>query len=122
MPATNAERRRRYYQRWRTKHLRWAKEHPLLAERYKRKHHLKHEFGLTLEAYDAMLAAQGGVCAICCKPESHRSTKNLAVDHCHATGKIRGLLCYRCNTLIGYAKDSASTLRAAVIYLENRNG
>ena len=64
-----------------------------------RKSHLKRKYGLTLEEYDAMLAAQGGVCAICRQPRPEERT--LHVDHDHATGAIRGLLCFTCNNALG---------------------
>lgn len=62
-----------------------------------------------------MLAAQGGSCAIC--NQTCQTGKRLAVDHCHATKKIRGLLCQGCNTSLGKLKDSPATLVAAVNYL-----
>lgn len=59
---------------------------------------LKYKFGLTLDQYNEMLAAQGGVCAMCGGLDPIR---NLAVDHDHKTGAIRGLLCGTCNTALG---------------------
>lgn len=64
-----------------------------------RKAHLKSKFNITLEQYDKMLEKQNGVCAICGKPPIHRK---LAIDHNHKTGKIRGLLCIRCNPMLGW--------------------
>lgn len=66
--------------------------------------------------YDAMLESQGGVCACC--GEKPSADKRLAVDHDHATGRVRGLLCTRCNFGIGCARDSVGTLRLWVAYLE----
>lgn len=60
-----------------------------------RKHWLRKAYGLTPEQYDDMLRAQGGVCAICKKPPKGN---RLHVDHCHETGRIRGLLCVSCNS------------------------
>lgn len=84
----------------------------------KRKAHLKKEFGITPSVYDAMLAAQNGVCAICGTntPSPHRV--NFYVDHCHTTGKIRGLLCGSCNTGLGHFKDNPDLLTTAISYLE----
>jgi len=73
-------------------------------------------YGITIEQYGEMLEAQGGVCAICREPCP--SGKNLAVDHCHETGAVRGLLCARCNSGIGQFLDSPDRLRAAIGYLE----
>lgn len=81
---------------------------------------LKIQYGMTLQDYDAMLAKQGGVCAI------HRGPNNINqpfhVDHDHKTGKVRGLLCNNCNTILGHAKDSILVLEAAIRYLEEHNG
>ena len=82
-------------------------------------------FGISPEDYARMLAEQGGVCAICGEPPEG---ERLAVDHGHACcpgdkscGKcVRGLLCRRCNPLLGLAKDSTATLSAAIKYLSER--
>lgn len=76
---------------------------------------LKSRFGLTPEQYDLMFAAQGGVCAICHRP-SDKGT--LVVDHCHKTGKIRGLLCRVCNSFLGRIDDSLEALDAIKEYLQ----
>jgi radical SAM superfamily enzyme with C-terminal helix-hairpin-helix motif len=68
-------------------------------------------YGLTIEAYEAILAWQGGVCGICRKPPSSR---RLAVDHDHVTGAVRGLLCHACNRFwIGRRRDALRLRRAA---------
>ena len=85
-----------------------------------RNDHLKRKFGITLIEYDTMLAGQNGTCCIC--KNKCPTGRNLAVDHDHSTGKIRGLLCLHCNRLLGNAKDSLSTLRSAVVYLEQNQG
>jgi hypothetical protein len=64
---------------------------------------------------DAMLESQGGKCAICGATEGYNFP---AVDHCHSTGKIRGILCDRCNRGLGFFKDNVAILRAAADYLE----
>ena len=74
-------------------------------------------FGITPEVYDKILTKQKGVCAICGKIESRKNKKALAVDHCHNTGKIRGLLCSKCNIGLGYF-STADELRLAIKYLE----
>jgi hypothetical protein len=81
---------------------------------YQYAEHLKKRYGLTLADYDALLAEQGGVCAICRSPPT---SIRLAVDHCHATGTVRGLLCTNCNQAIGKLNDSPELLRSAINYL-----
>src|SRR5207253_2176895 len=68
-----------------------------------RRSHLKRTFGLTIEQYESMLAAQGGGCAICGRPP--REDISLHVDHDHETGRVRGLLCFDCNATLGKAAD-----------------
>ena len=77
---------------------------------------LKRKFNMTKEQYYIMLTSQNGGCAICTKPKSE-SGKALAVDHCHDTLKIRGLLCNECNTAIGLFFDRVDLLEAAIKYL-----
>jgi hypothetical protein len=83
---------------------------------------LKRDFGITLEQYETTLELQNGLCKLCNEPEKtfHQSgkLKDLAVDHDHLTGKIRGLLCWVCNTGIGKLKDSPELLRKAANYIE----
>lgn len=73
----------------------------------------KRKYGITLEQYNEMLAAQGGVCAGC----GRAATGNLAVDHNHETGRVRGLLCSNCNRAIGLLGDSVETLKNLMDYL-----
>lgn len=86
------------------------------ANRARSKHHdLKKSFGITLERYEELLDAQGGTCAICWQQDAH--FEHLAVDHCHTTKKIRGLLCSTCNRALGGFADDPERLRRALIYL-----
>lgn len=77
---------------------------------------LLRSFGITLEQYNAMNEAQSGLCAICNRPPITKASR-LSVDHCHETGKIRGLLCTRCNTGIGMLGDSIQYVESALLYL-----
>lgn len=86
---------------------------------YIREYRLQREYGLTLAEYDAMLAGQHGVCAICGKTES--VAPNMPVDHDHQTGKVRALLCTPCNTVLGLAAESPDRLRAMAAYLETHS-
>jgi hypothetical protein len=88
-----------------------------------REYFLRRRFGIGLREYASMLVAQGGVCAICGLPERTpagvtRRRRALSVDHCHATGKIRGLLCLACNAAIGLLDDSPDQALALAAYLE----
>jgi len=93
-------------------------------EKYKSKYRnraLKNKFGITLEEYDKIFIEQNGCCAICGKHQSEVK-RTFAVDHNHKTNNIRGLLCYRCNTFLGYCKDNINTFINAVEYLEKDGG
>lgn len=76
---------------------------------------------LTQEGYNALFAAQNGVCAICKKPEvavRRGKVLPLHIDHDHATGEVRGLLCFSCNVGLGMFKDNLNNLYSAVNYME----
>jgi hypothetical protein len=75
------------------------------------------KYGITTADYDAILKAQNNCCKICNSHES-KFTKKLAVDHCHSTGEIRGLLCTYCNRGLGFFKDNIGTLEAAILFLK----
>ncbi len=115
--------------------FRWAE--PLAGERkatYHREYNEKHyrrlkdkrltdQYGIGMDEYDALLKAQGGGCAICHRSESEPTRrggakhKHLAVDHCHDTGVVRGLLCTDCNVAIGLLRDSPALCEVAAAYL-----
>jgi Recombination endonuclease VII len=88
------------------------------AQRRTRK--VKFEYGVDPDTYDRMLSEQGGVCALCKKPETMKNRKNLCVDHDHQTGKVRGLLCQRCNQGLGWLGDTVEGLEAAIEYVRSR--
>lgn len=85
--------------------------------KHNRNYHFKKNYGITLEEYNNILSKQNGKCAIC---ELKQKKRNLSVDHCHITNKIRGLLCTNCNRGIGMLKEDISLLRKAIKYL-NKN-
>ena len=73
------------------------------------------KYGLTRETWDAMIIAQNGLCGICANPMvKHREP---CIDHCHDTGKVRGLLCVSCNLGLGKFEDSTEILSRAILYL-----
>lgn len=122
---------------------RWAKEHPTLVEKYRKRwarknrdhirQHAKEynakrghvirvkdlriKYGLTPIQYDAMMIAQNHRCAICGKTPQENG-KYLTIDHCHKTKKVRGLLCYRCNTGLASFKDELPLVVNAMTYLQ----
>jgi hypothetical protein len=82
---------------------------------------IRYLYGLEAEQYEAMLEAQGHVCAICKKPEKaqfHGRPKRLSIDHCHTSGAVRGLLCSLCNWAIGKLRDNPAAIRSAADYVE----
>lgn len=83
------------------------------------KAHLKRKYGISKEEYDLLYDKQKGCCAICGRHQSELKVA-LCVDHDHATGKIRGLLCKNCNLLLGYAEDSRGVLIKAMQYLRRK--
>jgi hypothetical protein len=112
---------------WRTKEGRSAqqREYRATIQDRLRDQRFREKFGITLSQYNTMHADQDGKCAICGNPETitrNGNVRMLAVDHCHETGKVRGLLCGTCNPMIGYAKDSIALLEAAITYLEKHQG
>jgi hypothetical protein len=81
-----------------------------------REKQLKKRYGITIVEYDKLLNKQNNCCAIC-NLHISKSSCNLAVDHCHKTLKIRGLLCFNCNQGLGRFKDNKENLLKAVSYL-----
>ncbi|WP_399137321.1 endonuclease VII domain-containing protein [Streptomyces sp. NBUA17] len=74
--------------------------------------HLKRQYGITEMERDALVASQGGACCIClAAPAAH-------VDHCHETGRVRGVLCFSCNAALGQFKDRPDVIRRAAAYVE----
>lgn len=102
----------------RSNSAKWKAENPekrrAIQARYRKRHpdrSLKERYGLTQAQYDEIHCRQEGLCKLCQK----RSSGKLHVDHCHKTGKIRGLLCFRCNTALGvYEKLLAEPMISAV--------
>jgi hypothetical protein len=99
----------------------WYRKNPERAAATQRRRKLQRGYDLTPEQYEALLATQGGVCAICGRPERvAREGKpvRLAVDHCHTTGAIRGLLCTSCNRALGLFGEDVHLMEACVQYLD----
>jgi len=83
---------------------------------------LKTKYGISLRQYNKLLGKQQGLCAICGQPEvmvRKGKVQNLSVDHCHSTGRVRGLLCSSCNPMLGLSREDISILAKAITYLED---
>lgn len=91
-----------------------------------RERHYKKNYNWSIADYDQMFKAQGGLCAICRGPQKQknhwvkdRDEQNpLAIDHCHKTGKIRGLLCFSCNIILGHVEEKQNRLQNLIDYLQ----
>lgn len=106
------------------KSRKWALDNPERAYLLDANKHLQRRFGITMAQYNSMLQEQNGVCAICKNPEkmvTKKRVSRLAVDHCHATGRIRGLLCFKCNTSIALVETNISLLDTIKIYIGDKN-
>jgi hypothetical protein len=90
------------------------------AKKRFRKFDLKRKFNLSEEQYKLMFDNQDGKCAICGKHQNEFK-QALAVDHSHVTGKIRGLLCFKCNRGLGCFNDNVNDIEKAITYLNSHN-
>ena len=116
----NQARREKYANdpEFRERHKNKVKEYYLKHPKTKKEQHLRSNFGITLQEYDALFGKQKGKCAICGTTDSGNSrSKYMFVDHNHETGEIRGLLCSKCNFGIGQFNDDINLLKKAIQYL-----
>lgn len=95
----------------------WRKENPRKVKAIDRKKYLKDEFNMTSAEYDNLLSSQNYCCKIC-GVHKDNVKNHLSVDHCHKTGKIRGLLCIKCNSGIGFFNEDKGIINKAIKYLE----
>lgn len=77
----------------------------------------RHAYGLSEDDYERMLVKCGGMCESCGRDPWEVSSRGPHVDHCHETGRVRGILCFRCNTGLGHFRDSIEDMENAVAYL-----
>jgi len=116
--------KRAWYQKNREKMVEYQRARisadPERHKAYFRNRHILKKYGITTEQYEELFQDQGGVCAICGGPPDawRAGIERLAIDHCHATGDIRGLLCNTCNAGMGILGDTLQHLEAAVAYLK----
>lgn len=108
-------------ERMRNVRAEWTEErraHSRVWQRdYNREKNRFRKYGLTKEDYLRMVDEQNGMCAICQKPYDWE-TSALHIDHCHVTGRVRGLLCHSCNKGLGHFYDDVANLARAVDYLK----
>jgi hypothetical protein len=97
-----------------------AKEFRRTRKEWTRNYDLKRFYNITIEQFEEMKSSQNGKCAICKTTEPKGRHNVFAVDHCHKTGKVRGLLCNKCNVGLGSFRDDIESLNCAVEYL-NKN-
>lgn len=90
------------------------------AQEKAKAYHLNRNYGLSLEAFNAMFLGQGSRCAIC--QSTDWGHKGPVVDHDHNTGAVRGIVCHQCNVAIGFIKDDPRRARAIADYLEMAAG
>ncbi|MFJ8540604.1 endonuclease VII domain-containing protein [Streptomyces sp. NPDC093586] len=90
---------------------------PCLSE-YHREMHLLRKYGIDIAEYKRRLDSQGGACAICRRTDTGKTNAPFQVDHCHETGRIRGLLCFHCNKGLGYFGDNLEGVMKVVRYLQ----
>ncbi len=86
-------------------------------------HNLRKRYNMTIEDYDKLLKQQNYVCAVCGKKETNVNQygiKRLGVDHDHKTNQVRGLLCLKCNSMLGYGDDDISIFLSAATYLQQQ--
>ena len=106
-----------HYQKYKEQYIRRSRE---WREKYPERvieNGIKYRHGISLEDYKRILEEQNGKCAICGKLQSDFKQRFI-VDHCHKTEKIRGLLCYRCNTLLGRIENVPNNFKKLLEYLE----
>jgi len=94
----------------------YHRKHPEQA----RSRHLHCRYGITLDDYNNIFKEQNGRCAICGRHQMELKNK-LYIDHNHVTGAIRGLLCSKCNSVIGLVFEDVNILKEVICYLKNRN-
>lgn len=109
-----------YHKERRSKDVARAKAYYALYPQKRKEILRKNKYGITREEYDAMLVAQNYVCAICGKSQNRKTRgvlQPLSVDHDHKTGKIRGLLCHKCNIVLGLMGESPEMIPKIRTYL-----
>lgn len=92
------------------------KTHRVLNPEQHKNSVLKRTYGISLAEYQALFVAQNGVCGICKTETVGSRGRKLHVDHCHVTGRVRGLLCGKCNSILGFSGDRPEIPEAALLW------
>lgn len=85
-----------------------------------REYGLKKKYGLTMEQWDTLFYGQGRCCAVC--KTDRPTSKGWQTDHCHSSGKVRGILCSNCNVVLGLVNEDVGTMQTMIEYVRNHNG
>lgn len=112
--------KKRIYDKGRRERLRAEGKLKKNDPQVQREQMMKRKYGMTIKDYDDMVQSQNNQCAICFALGSKERNGRLVIDHCHASGKVRGLLCNKCNLLLGHADDTIERLERAILYLSQR--
>lgn len=125
--AANKDKRKAYMEENKERYKEYSKkyleEHKEEIALKKRAVYYKKKFGITLEEFNKLVEEAGGKCSICEKFfDSTKRETSAVVDHCHKTGKIRGVLCNNCNAALGALGDSVERLQIVYDYLKSFEG
>jgi len=112
----SAKARKEDPEKWKLYQQEWYQAHKIPKEEARNIRRLDSLYGMSPEQFQQMVDAQKGLCAICHRLP-HPKRPRLNIDHCHETGKVRGLLCHLCNTGLGSFQDNSAVLAAAIQYL-----
>jgi hypothetical protein len=105
----------------REKHREWARGYRERTRAERREGDFRTTYGISRSEADRLIAAQGGLCAACgYPPRDGGHCARLHVDHCHETGRVRGMLCNRCNTALGLMFEDPKAIQGLLQYLEDQ--
>lgn len=107
--------------KYREKQNEWRRANPIAAETRRVRTYYRKVYKITLEDWNAMFAVQDHRCGIC-RADKPGGRGHWHTDHCHSTGVVRGILCSRCNHMLGHGRDNPAVLRAGATYLEKHHG
>ena len=122
---THREQRLAQYKKYNSTHKeqrkKYNKEYQKTHKEYLKQYFIKYKYGLSKTEYDNLLLSQNNRCAICKEPLDSQNPHNVIIDHNHLTGKIRGILCRKCNLAIGQLRDNPEYAYNAFLYLKEND-